>query len=133
VLAQPLQRFGGHGDDASASSATPAASTAPATGLSTLWQAAAQTHHRLQATGAPFEAKDALKARGYRWDGQQRVWGTNLRSEAALAEELVWLADEVYGGRSTRVRVEALDARQRFSTRGGTPTLCLVGTGSLGL
>ena len=133
VLAQPLQRFGGHGHDATASSATPAASIAPATGLATLWQAAAQTHHRLQATGAPFEAKDALKARGYRWDSQQRVWGTNMRSEAALAEELVWLADEVYGGRATRVRVEALDARQRFSTRGGTPTMCLVGTGSLGL
>ena len=136
VLAQPLQRFGKHGDIAAIASAESIelnAPAAPVTGMSTLWQAAAQTHHRLQATGAPFEAKDALKARGYRWDSQQRVWGTNLRSESALAEELVWLADEVYGGRATRVRVEALDARQRFSTRGGTPTMCLVGTGSLGL
>ena len=100
--------------------------------LQELLAAAEQTHHRLQATGAPFEAKDALKARGYRWDGQQRVWGTTLRSEAALADELAWLADAVYSG-PTRVRVESLSARQRYSNRGGAPVLRVVGSNPLGV
>jgi len=124
VLAQPQARFG-HAKPSEGSDLGP-------TGLSLLLAAADQTHHRLQATGAPFEAKDALKARGYRWDGQQRVWGTTLRSEAALADELVWLADAVYSG-PTRVRVEALSALQRYSTRGGAPSLRTVGTSALGL
>ncbi|MGB4061172.1 MAG: 3'-5' exonuclease [Burkholderiaceae bacterium] len=123
VLAQPQARFG---------HAKPAEGAEPgATGLSVLLAAADQTHHRLQATGAPFEAKDALKARGYRWDGQQRVWGTTLRSEAALADELAWLADAVYSG-PTRVRVETLSAQQRYSTRGGAPALRAVGANPLG-
>ena len=123
VLAQPQARFG---------HAKPAEDAGPgATGLSVLLAAADQTHHRLQATGAPFEAKDALKARDYRWDGQQRVWGTTLRSEAALADELAWLADAVYSG-PTRVRVETLSAQQRYSTRGGAPALRSVGANPLG-
>lgn len=87
--------------------------------LARLLEAAAQPQHRLQATGAPFDAKDALKARGYRWDGNQRVWSTVLRTEAALQAELRWLADAVYGGRAVRVRVETLDARHRYSNRPG--------------
>jgi DNA polymerase-3 subunit epsilon len=99
--------------------------------LNALLDAASQMHHKLQATGAPFDAKDALKARGYRWDGTQRVWGTVLRSEAALTAELAWLAEAVYGGRSTRVRVESVDARQRYANRPGVPTMHLVEGGLL--
>lgn len=124
VLAQPQARFG--------HAKRPEGAEPGPTGLGVLLAAAEQTHHRLQATGAPFEAKDALKARGYRWDGQQRVWGTTLRSEAALADELAWLADAVYSG-PTRVRVESLSARQRYSTRGGAPVLRVVGSNPLGL
>ena len=123
VLAQPQARFG--------HAITTEGAEAGATGLSVLLAAADQTHHRLQATGAPFEAKDALKARGYRWDGQQRVWGTTLRSETALADELAWLADAVYSG-PTRVRVETLTAQQRYSARGGAPTMRAVGANPLG-
>ncbi|MBA4256215.1 MAG: DNA polymerase III subunit epsilon [Polaromonas sp.] len=120
VLARPLAAFGPlPGTDGSAVE----------TGLAALLVAAGQVHHRLQATGAPFEAKDALKARGYRWDAQQRVWCTTLRSEQALRDELAWLAEAVYGGHATRVRVEALDARQRYSPRAGTTTMCLVAPG----
>ena len=123
VLAQPQARFG--------HASTTEGAEAGATGLSVLLAAADQTHHRLQATGAPFEAKDALKARGYRWDGQQRVWGTTLRSERALADELTWLADAVYSG-PTRVRVETLTAQQRYSARGGAPTMRALGANPLG-
>lgn len=119
VLARPLAAFG-------AALASPGDQS---TGLSVLLKAAEETHYRLQATGAPFEAKDVLKARGYRWDAPQRVWTTTLRSEAALQAELAWLAQGVYSGQATRVRVEALDATQRYAGRAGTPCLKLVEPG----
>jgi DNA polymerase-3 subunit epsilon len=122
VLAQPQGRFGPA--QARAAAETP-------TGLQRLLQAGGQVQWRLQATGAPFDAKDALKARGYRWDGTQRVWGTLLRSQEALQGELDWLLEAVYAGRSTRVRVEALDAQTRYSGRGGLCTMHPVGPGGM--
>lgn len=119
VLNQPASAFG-------EGVSTPSEAPAP-TLLAELLQAARQPQHRLQATGAPFEAKDALKARGYRWDGNQRVWGTVLRTEAALRAELRWLADAVYGGRAVRVRVETLDAHHRYSPRPGELSMRAVG------
>jgi len=88
-------------------------------GLLHLVQAAQLPSYRIQATGAPFEAKDALKARGYRWDGTARVWHTLLEDEAALQAESLWLKAQVYMGRSARVQVERLEARQRYSGRAG--------------
>ena len=144
VLAQPVTRFGGGHAVApvpgtvaeSDTGAQPGASVQVPpepcqTVLNALLDAASQMHHKLQATGAPFDAKDALKARGYRWDGTQKVWGTVLRSEAALTAELAWLAEAVYGGRSTRVRVESVDARQRYANRPGVPAMHLVEGGLL--
>lgn len=123
VLAQPQARFG-HSQSCNSVVASP-------TGLSLLLAAAGETHHRLQATSAPFEAKDALKSRGYRWDGQQRVWGITLRSDASLDAELTWLADAVYNS-SARVRVETLTSLQRYSSRSGSPSMREVGTSGLG-
>ncbi len=88
-------------------------------GLLQLARAARQPSFRLQATGAPFESKDALKARGYRWDGTARVWTTQLKDEAALLSEGQWLRSHVYEGRPARVQVERQDARQRYSGRPG--------------
>jgi DNA polymerase III subunit epsilon len=111
--------------------AADAAGAAPAepapTRLARLLATSTQSKYRLQATGAPFEAKDALKARSYRWDGQQRVWGTTLRSETALQDELAWLKDAVDGGRAVRVRVETVHALQRYSARPGVCTMLAVG------
>lgn len=36
---------------------------------------------RIEATGAPFAVKDELKARGYRWNPDARVWWTKLRAD----------------------------------------------------
>ena len=90
-----------------------------ASGLSRLIDAARTPTYRLQATNAPFDAKDALKARGYRWDGAQKVWHTRLASEAALTLECEWLKTTVYNGRSARVQIEELDARIKYSARAG--------------
>ncbi len=89
------------------------------TGLACLLAAFGQASYRLQATAAPFEAKDLLKARGYRWDGTARVWHTRLGGEAGLQAECDWLKAEVYAGRPAQVQVEELDAGVRYSSRPG--------------
>ena len=88
-------------------------------GLARLLAGAGQTRYKLRATGAPFEAKDKLKARGYRWDGDGRVWWCSLGSDEQLDAECEWLRAEVYGQRSARVQLEALDSRVQFSSRPG--------------
>jgi DNA polymerase-3 subunit epsilon len=100
VLAQPLPTSGG-------------------TGLAQLIQAAQQPSYALQATNAPFEAKDKLKARGYRWHAEQRVWHTRLKSESELNAECAWLKEQVYSQRRAMVQIEKLDALVRFSGRAG--------------
>ena len=89
-------------------------------GLARLLAGANQTRYKLRATGAPFEAKDKLKARGYRWDGEGRVWWCSLGSDALLDAECAWLRAEVYGLRSARVQLEAMDSRVQFSSRSGS-------------
>jgi DNA polymerase-3 subunit epsilon len=44
------------------------------TALFKLIRQAEQDSVRIEATNAPFEAKDALKARGYRWQPATRIW-----------------------------------------------------------
>ena len=73
--------------------------------------------YKLQATGAPFDAKDLLKARGYRWDSVQRVWHTRLSSHAELDAECAWLADHVYANPRAQVAIATVDALARYSTR----------------
>ena len=88
-------------------------------GLQQLLQGATQTRYKLRATGAPFDAKDVLKARGYRWDTENRVWWTSLKGQDALAQEGEWLKAKVYAGRSARVQLEAQNALVQFSARAG--------------
>ncbi|MDT8991670.1 3'-5' exonuclease [Curvibacter sp. APW13] len=89
-------------------------------GLALLAQAAQLPAYRVQAVGAPFEAKDLLKARAYRWNAENKVWSTTLTGKDALVTECHWLRDEVYRSRSASVRVEELDARVKYSHRAGT-------------
>ena len=92
------------------------------TGLARLLSGAGQTRYKLRATGAPFESKDKLKSRGYRWDGEGRVWWCSLASDALLDAECDWLRAEVYGRRSARVQLEAMDSLVQFSARPGQQT-----------
>ena len=89
------------------------------TGLAKIWAASLGPSYRLQATNAPFEAKDLLKARAYRWNAEQRVWHIKLASEADLAAEYAWLKAAVYTGRTARVQVEKLTAAEKYSSRAG--------------
>ena len=87
--------------------------------LATLIAASRQPAYRLSATGAPFESKDRLKTRGYRWNGDQRVWQTRVGSDTELEAELQWLRAQVYGVRQASVALEQTDAWVRYSKRSG--------------
>lgn len=74
---------------------------------------------RLFATQAPFDMKDRLRARGYRWNGEgigaSRAWFIDLAEEAVDAE-MLWLETEIYG-RPVDLHQLRIDAFNRFSTR----------------
>lgn len=89
------------------------------TGLQHLLETASQTRYKLHATSAPFEVKDVLKSRGYRWDSDHRVWWTRLTGMEALHQEADWLKANAYKGQSARLRVEAQSAMVQFSARVG--------------
>jgi DNA polymerase-3 subunit epsilon len=89
------------------------------TGLHQLFKAAENARTVVKAFGSPFETKDKLKARGYRWDAEARVWYTNVKSAEALDAEAEWLKSEVYGGRAARIGLETQDAMVQFSSRSG--------------
>lgn len=67
---------------------------------------------QISAAGAPFEVKDALKSRGYSWDGDRKVWGTTVL-ESDLEEEKAFLS-ELYSGGGSRAVVTVQSARQRY-------------------
>lgn len=76
---------------------------------------------KISAVGAPFDKKDILKQRGYRWsDGSQdgcKAWWISIPA-ACENDELAWLAREVYSDGSTeRVEISRVNAIDRFSIR----------------
>ena len=89
------------------------------TGWQHLLHALDAPHYSLQATGAPFDAKDTLKARGYRWDSQARVWHTKLRDTDALEAECAWLATQVYANPRAQVTIVESVAVNRYAGREG--------------
>lgn len=54
-----------------------------------------QPSFRVNAVGAPYDSKDRLKARGYRWDAALRFWSKEI-SAAEKEREHDWLTIEVY-------------------------------------
>jgi DNA polymerase-3 subunit epsilon len=94
-------------------------SAGSSTGLQQLFKAAENARTVVKALGSPFETKDKLKARGYRWDAEARVWYTAVKSAEALDAEAEWLKAEVYGGRAARIGLETQDALVQFSSRSG--------------
>lgn len=85
-------------------------------GLKCLIEAAGSERHRIWAERSPFEFKDILKARGYRWndgsDGRPKSWWTELGEEESEAE-LCYLRAEIYQ-RDVDIRVQKLSALDRF-------------------
>lgn len=93
----------------------------PQTPLALLLQAARQDFVQLYAFNSPFDRKDILRARGYRWHAGdatvEKAWLIELRGTEALDTELAWLKAEVYAGRPCSPGVVKIDALSRFSGR----------------
>lgn len=66
--------------------------------LNELMQRSWLKEYRIWATSAPFEAKDKLKNRRYRWDTERRTWFKTV-TEEKLEEERSFLVKEVYSSR----------------------------------
>lgn len=49
------------------------------------------------ASNSPFESKELLKGRNYRWDGQNKYWSKQIPKEH-LPTEISWLEEKVYSG-----------------------------------
>lgn len=79
-----------------------------------------QPQNKIYALNSPFETKDKLKARNYRWSAELRCWSRVVSSEAEKKQELEWLKTHVYGQRSSAcVEIELIGGRTRYSAREG--------------
>lgn len=74
---------------------------------------------RVWALRSPFESKDILKERGYRWNpgenGNPKSWYLDIPREK-LSHETNFLHQEVYG-QDVELRVDEIDAFNRYSDR----------------
>jgi DNA polymerase-3 subunit epsilon len=89
--------------------------------LKPLLDHAAADDARIWAIGAPFAAKDMLKARGYRFNsgtnGKPKAWHITVLADD-LEQELVFL-DSIYEGDAReKVRIDKMSPLERFSARG---------------
>ncbi len=88
--------------------------------LDAILQSARKKTIRLWAEGSPFDAKDRLKERQYRWnsgdDGRPKSWYRDL-DEAELDEELAFLREEIFGGRLPTLQTDTINAFNRYSSR----------------
>jgi DNA polymerase-3 subunit epsilon len=94
----------------------------PTTGTPALAALLAQARKktlRIWAEASPFDLKDALRQRGYRWndgsDGRPRSWYVDV-DEVALDAEIAFLRSEIYL-RDVEPQLQTLSAFTRFSIR----------------
>lgn len=96
------------------------AQTLPKSGkrvMSMVREGATREEYLIPAVGAPFDLRDKLKQRGYRWRPAElpngKVWWTVVDEPDA---EIDWLRSEIYG-RDAGVPVHAITAFSRYSER----------------
>jgi DNA polymerase-3 subunit epsilon len=88
-------------------------------GMSRLLERARTPTWRIWAENSPFDLKETLKARGYRWNGEgsaaPRAWYIDV-AEADREAELAFLKAEIYRG-EIDLLTRRIDAHDRFSDR----------------
>lgn len=92
--------------------------TSGALAMQALLQNARQTEIKVSALGSPYDSKNALKDRGYRWDGDKKVWAKSIPHKT-LDNEATWLSQSVYAGKGFRLELEKMTAMNRYSNRPG--------------
>lgn len=87
--------------------------------LAALLEKARTPTWRIWAENTPFAMKDRLKARGYRWNGDDavpsRCWYVDV-ADVDRDAELTFLREEIYGGQIDPL-TRRIDAYDRFSER----------------
>jgi len=82
-----------------------------------LYQASQRSRVRIFAENSPFDMKDLLKARGYRWsdgsDGRPKSWWVEL-AEEVMDDELNYLRSEIYRWPDADPPTRRLTAFDRF-------------------
>lgn len=86
--------------------------------LRRLLESVAKKELKVSPLNSPFESKDLLKERGYRWNPEQKLWSGIIASES-LENEAEWLKAAVYSGRAFKLEQEMINAKNRFSARKG--------------
>ena len=85
-----------------------------------LYQASQRSRVRIFAENSPFDLKDRLKERGYRWsdgsDGRPKSWWIEI-DEEAMEDELRFLRAEIYRWEDADPPVQRLTAFERFRGR----------------
>jgi len=94
--------------------------TSQETALQQLLDNARRKEYRLWAVGAPFDAKDELKKRGYRWSpgdkGDIKAWYTDIL-EVELETEYTYLSENIYKKAVSDLPKKLIDGRLRYSKR----------------
>ena len=78
-----------------------------------------QKCYTIDALGSPFDMKDILKAKKYRWNPDKKCWHITLVGDELIKEEMTWLKQTIYGGKSAKIGVEVQNSLIRFSNRNG--------------
>jgi DNA polymerase-3 subunit epsilon len=81
---------------------------------------------KVYALNSPFETKDLLKTRGYRWQAELRCWSKILQGEDEKSQEFAWLKNHIYGERKARIEVETLGGTMRYSLRQGQKEIVML-------
>lgn len=82
-----------------------------------------EKHWSFMCIGAPFDAKEIMKKRGYRWnpgdtpgDAPIKCWSTpELKNKQALLDELIWLSTNVYENPLSFVNAMPMTSDIRYS------------------
>lgn len=86
--------------------------------MKTLLEKARIPEIKVWALNAPFDNKDKLKERGYRWNADRKLW-SDFVSKPDLQIEVDWLKSEIYNNRKFKLELEKVDAFNRFTLRFG--------------
>ena len=90
------------------------------TGFADLLQGARKACIRIWAENSPYDMKDQLKARGYRWsdgsDGRPKAWWTDV-TEEDCDDELRFLRADIYRFADADPPMQRLTAFHRFKAR----------------
>jgi DNA polymerase-3 subunit epsilon len=76
-----------------------------------------RVEERIWAINAPFDRKDLLKERGYRWNSEDpKAWWISCSRTEARAERR-WLLKTIYEAASANLRIDVIDSTARYSNR----------------